>query len=289
MKKILIYLLTVSLIAAALTCTVFAGASYKQVSISVQADKNIRMTGFLINSTTYVSFRDLYSKLENAEISWHSGTKTAGAKYGSTKVTAKVNDNYITINNNTVKNAGKNLLINNRIYIPLRSASENMGLAVSWNQRTYTAVLSYTNNPNSEHSFVAENGKLKENNKETKISENDLYWMSRIIYAEAVGQPFDGKIAVGNVVMNRVRSKEYPDNVYDVIFDKKYGTQFSPTENGSIYNEPDSECIEAARKVLEGYSLDDRIIYFVNHDLSESTWFYTRTFAFKIGDHSFYY
>ena len=284
MKKILIYLLTVSLLSAALTCTVFAGTAYRQVNISFK-DKNIKMTGYLINSTTYVPFRDLYSKLQNADISWDAKTKTASAKYEGTKISAKVNDSYITVNNKVVKSTGKNLLINNRIYIPLRSASENMGLTVSWDQKTYTAELSYQENKNSEHSFVSENNQ----NPETKINENDLYWLSRIIYAEAVGQPLEGKIAVGNVVMNRARSKDYPDNVYDVIFDKKYGTQFSPTENGSIYNEPDNECIEAAKKVLEGYSLDDRIIYFVNHDLSESTWFYTRTFVFKIGDHSFYY
>ena len=284
MKKILIYLLTVSLLSAALTCTVFAGTAYRQVNISFK-DKNIKMTGYLINSTTYVPFRDLYSKLQNADISWDAKTKTASAKYEGTKISAKVNDSYITVNNKVVKSTGKNLLINNRIYIPLRSASENMGLSVSWDQKTYTAELSYLDNKNNEHSFVSENNQ----NTETKINENDLYWLSRLIYAEAVGQPLEGKIAVGNVVMNRVRSKDYPDNVYDVIFDKKYGTQFSPTENGSIYNEPDNECIEAAKKVLEGYSLDDRIIYFVNHDLSESTWFYTRTFVFKIGDHSFYY
>ena len=284
MKKILIYLLIVSLLSAALTCTAFAGTAYRQVNISFK-DKNIKMTGYLINSTTYVPFRDLYSKLQNADISWDAKTKTASAKYESTKISAKVNDSYITVNNKVVKSTGKNLLINNRIYIPLRSASENMGLSVSWDQKTYTAELSYLDNKNNEHSFVSENNQ----NTETKINENDLYWLSRLIYAEAVGQPLEGKIAVGNVVMNRVRSKDYPDNVYDVIFDKKYGTQFSPTENGSIYNEPDSECIEAAKKVLEGYSLDDRIVYFVNHDLSSSTWFYTRTFVFKIGDHSFYY
>ena len=284
MKKVLIILLAFCLISAALTCSVFAGTAYKQVNISVE-DKNIKMTGYLINCTTYVSFRDLFSKLQNAEILWDAASKTASAKYGTTKISAKVNDSYITINGKSVKSTGKNLLINNRVYIPLRSASENMGLAVSWDQKKYTAVLSYSGNAESEQKFVSENDK----NKEIKINENDIYWLSRLIYAEAVGQPFEGKVAVGNVVMNRVRSKDYPDNVYEVIFDKKYGTQFTPTENGSIYNEPDSECIEAARKVLEGYSLDDRIIYFVNHDLSNSTWFYTRTFVFKIGDHSFYY
>ena len=47
----------------------------------------------------------------------------------------------------------------------------------------------------------------------TSYSENDLYWLSRIIEAEASGESFNGKIAVGNCVLNRVKSSEFPNTI----------------------------------------------------------------------------
>ena len=74
-----------------------------------------------------------------------------------------------------------------------------------------------------------------------------VMWLSRIIYAEANTEPLLGKIAVGNVIMNRVNSSEFPDTIYSVIFDKNYGIQFTPVANGSIYNDANAECERAAR------------------------------------------
>ena len=72
----------------------------------------------------------------------------------------------------------------------------------------------------------ADNGNSSESSTEnTSYSENDLYWLSRIIEAEASGESFSGKIAVGNCVLNRVKSSEFPNTIYDVIFDKNHGVQ----------------------------------------------------------------
>ena len=59
----------------------------------------------------------------------------------------------------------------------------------------------------------------------------DLYWLSRIIYAESGAETLDGQIAVGNVVLNRMASKEFPDSIPGVIFDRVDGIQFEPVEN----------------------------------------------------------
>ena len=69
-----------------------------------------------------------------------------------------------------------------------------------------------------------------------------MMWLSRILYAEANTEPLAGKIAVGNVIMNRVKSPEFPDTIYSVIFDRKYGVQFTPVANGSVYNNANEEC-----------------------------------------------
>ena len=117
----------------------------------------------------------------------------------------------------------------------------------------------------------------------------DIYWMSRIINSEAGGEPFLGKIAVGNVVMNRVRSSQYPNTVKDVIFDRKYGVQFSPIINGTIYNSPNYDSIIAARICLEGYSLSNDVIYFLNPRIATNFWIVNNCkYEFTIGNHKFY-
>ena len=117
----------------------------------------------------------------------------------------------------------------------------------------------------------------------------DLYWLSRIIHSESCGEPLEGQIAVGNVVLNRVRSSDYPDNIHDVIFDENYGTQFEPAANGTIDCEPSDKSVAAAKICLEGGSTAEDSIYFLNPDIAESLWIVeNRTFVMKIGNHSFY-
>ena len=68
--------------------------------------------------------------------------------------------------------------------------------------------------------------------------DSDIYWLSRLIEAEAQGESYTGKVAVGNCVLNRVITDSYPNNVVKVIFDTNYGVQYQPTKNGTIYNTP---------------------------------------------------
>lgn len=122
-----------------------------------------------------------------------------------------------------------------------------------------------------------------------QYDDEELYWLSRIISAEARGESLEGKLAVGNVVLNRVRSALYPDNVYDVIFDTKFGVQFSPVANGSVYNEPTEESVLAARLVLDGAVLTDSALFFENEALAASGWISrTRQYLFTLGNHVFY-
>ena len=124
---------------------------------------------------------------------------------------------------------------------------------------------------------------------ETYYDEQDVYWLSRIIYAESGNQPLAGQIGVGNVVLNRVESELFPDSVFEVIFDRSCGVQFSPVENGTIYAQPDEEAAAAARLCLEGYNTAGGSLYFVNPDIGAGYWFAANlTFVTSIGDHDFY-
>lgn len=118
----------------------------------------------------------------------------------------------------------------------------------------------------------------------------DLYWLSRIISAEAKGESFTGQIGVGTVVLNRVRSSQFPSTVKSVVFDTKYGTQFTPVANGTIYNTPTQSAVVAAKMCLDGYTLSDSVLYFLNPSISTSSWIQNnRKYAFKVGNHEFYY
>ena len=118
----------------------------------------------------------------------------------------------------------------------------------------------------------------------------DLYWLSRIISAEAKGEGFTGQIGVGTVVLNRVRSSQFPNTVKGVVFDKKYGTQFTPVANGTIYQTPTQSAVIAAKMCLDGYTLSNSVLYFLNPSIATSSWIQNnRKYAFRVGNHEFYY
>lgn len=120
-------------------------------------------------------------------------------------------------------------------------------------------------------------------------SEDDVVWLSKIINAESGGESLTGKIAVGNVVLNRVKSSEYPNTIYGVIFDKNHGVQFEPVINGSVYNTPSYDSILAAKMALEGTSHVGNSLFFCNPVTSTNSWIKNnRPFYSMIGNHAFY-
>lgn len=126
-------------------------------------------------------------------------------------------------------------------------------------------------------------------NNETAYNDEDVYWLSRLIFAESRGESYEGKLAVANTVINRVKSHLYPNNIKDVIFDKKHGVQYEPTSNGTIYNTPDNDSIKAAKQALEGINNIGNCMFFFNPKIAQSTWIAdNREFYTIIGNHHFY-
>ncbi|MDF2520431.1 MAG: cell wall hydrolase [Clostridia bacterium] len=118
----------------------------------------------------------------------------------------------------------------------------------------------------------------------------DLYWLSRIINAEAGAEPYNGKVAVGNVVLNRVRSSSFPNTIKGVIFEYYKGIpQFSPVADGSIYKTPSADSIRAAKDALNGVRPVGSATYFFNPDKASGSWIVAnKTYVMRIGDHVFY-
>lgn len=117
------------------------------------------------------------------------------------------------------------------------------------------------------------------------VVDKDTYLLAQIIHAEAKGESYLGKLAVGNVVLNRIKAKEFPDTVRDVVFQRN---QFSPVLDGSIYNKPNKEALNAAKELKKGRRvLTNDVLYFYNPQTSTSSWIFTRTTVGQIGNHMF--
>ena len=161
------------------------------------------------------------------------------------------------------------------LYVPIRPLARAFNATLEWN--------------NSLRAVELKSSAGKPMVSWANYKEDDLYWLARIISAESKGEPLKGQIAVGNVVLNRVRHASYPSTIYGVIFDRKHGTQFSPVSYGTIYNEPTTSSIIAAKICLEGYSISNTALFFMNPRIATTNWISkNRPYAFTIGNHDFY-
>lgn len=182
---------------------------------------------------------------------------------------------YIIANDRYLYNGMEFYNIEKDVYVPIRLIAKIFNSEVSWDAVTNTVrITSGTGLIDSGESFY---------------DYDDVYWLSRIIQAESGGESFEGKLAVGTVIMNRVMSSEFPDTVYDVIFDSEYGVQFTPTSNRRIYNTPSEESVIAAKICLDGYRTDTSILYFLDESIATSKWIVNnRAYILTIGCHDFY-
>jgi N-acetylmuramoyl-L-alanine amidase len=205
-----------------------------------------------------------------------NGSITTGNITGENlKIAATENSLYIIANGRYFYTVGKVREINGELYIPVEPLVKALNCRAS---------------KNTQGAYVVSSGDTRRLKTASQFyREDEVYWLARIISAEARGESLQGKIAVGNVVLNRTRSSQFPNTIYGVIFDKKYGVQFAPTSNGTIYNTPTEESVIAAKICLEGYTLSNKILYFFNPKYASGAWVKAnRQYAFTLGNHVFY-
>lgn len=167
-----------------------------------------------------------------------------------------------------------------RLYLPADAVQRVFGLQIQVEEEPLRAEIS------GEKIAFLEGGAYYY---DYNYSTEDLFWLTHIIHAEAQGEPLGGMIGVGNVVMNRVESEYFPNNVFDVIFDRNGAVQFSPITSGRIYDSPTLLSYIAAYLVLEGYNTVGESMFFVNPDIGDDSWFEARLCPVAvIGQHHFY-
>ena len=106
-----------------------------------------------------------------------------------------------------------------------------------------------------------------------------------MIQAEAEGEPYEGKVAVGAVILNRLQDPAFPDTLIGVLHD---ADAFEPILNGTFYSKlPSQDCIQAATDALAGADPTDGALYFYNPSTAWSPWVFSRPVVTQIGNHVF--
>ncbi|QQK75204.1 cell wall hydrolase [Salicibibacter cibarius] len=123
---------------------------------------------------------------------------------------------------------------------------------------------------------------------ESSVSPEEEDLLARIIHAEAKGEPYDGKVGVGTVVLNRVAADEFPDSINGVVYEIEGGSyQFSPVMDGTLYEPADDEAKQAARDAIVFDGQGQGSTYFYNPETASNHWNATRDETISIGDHVF--
>ena len=205
------------------------------------------------------------------DLSW-DGAAAALSGPGFT-LTAAPGQEYIQVNGRFLYVPGGVQCRDGRTVLPLALLADALGCPLTWEAASGTAALNTA--------LAAP--------KTADYDGEDLYWLARIISAESRGEPLAGQIAVGNVVLNRVKSSSFPNSVKEVVFDDRYAIQFEPVANGTVYDRPTESALLAAKLCLEGASTAGDSLYFFAPALSAGSWIRSsRTYYTTIGCHRFY-
>lgn len=113
---------------------------------------------------------------------------------------------------------------------------------------------------------------------------SDINLLSHLIYGEARGEPYTGQVAVGAVIMNRVKSSSFPNSIAGVIYQRG---AFDAVSDGQINMSPDSTAKKAAQDAYNGWDPSYGAIYYFNPATATNKWIWSRPLTITIGKHRF--
>ncbi|MDE6504679.1 MAG: spore cortex-lytic enzyme [Clostridia bacterium] len=118
----------------------------------------------------------------------------------------------------------------------------------------------------------------------SNYTNSDLYLLAKCIYAEARGESYTGQVAVGAVILNRVKSSSFPNTVSGVIYQKN---AFTAVSDGQINLSPDQTAMNAAQDAMNGWDPTYGCLYYYNPAVATSSWIFSRKTVTTIGKHVF--
>lgn len=114
--------------------------------------------------------------------------------------------------------------------------------------------------------------------------DKNLELLAHVIYAESRGEPYIGQVAVGAVILNRVKHPSFPNTVSGVIYQKN---AFETVSNGQINLQPDATAYRAAEEALNGYDPTNGCIYFYAIATTTNKFMLSRPVMLTVGGHNF--
>lgn len=237
--------------------------------------------GYVIDGSPYLPFEDICAFFgRKLSVLRDDGAASCIMTAPGLNISVPDGAEYLCVNNRYLYIPGGMTEIKGRLCLPAETVAKIFNLSF-----TIADDLSRIDVDSSEMSVITGGVTYYSDH----FSSDEIFWLPRVIHAEAGNQPLAGRIGVGSVVLNRVSGDIYPDNVYDVIFDKEFCVQFEPVMRGTIYSEPDELSVISAYLCLEGYNTVGESQYFLNPKIADDSWFRSSLeFVTTIGDHDFY-
>lgn len=234
------------------------------------------MTLRCFEGVPYCSIRVFFeSTLAQAEVAWtddRANVQGTSASGESLTLTARPDDCWLIANDRC-------LYVEHGVKLEDGVTMAPLSVLVSVFQGS-----SFTYDSQAQRAEVTLGGELLLNGAEF-YNATDLDLIARTIYQEARYEPFLGKIALGNVITNRVAQSNFPSNVHDVLYARN---QFTVVNRRVFWNEtPNTECVNAAKLALEGVSILPTAVYY-NIKGMNSWAARHRPLVGTIGNHSFY-
>lgn len=262
-KRLICLLLAACLV---LGCGVTAAAATNEFAIYVNGAPVERAYSLLEEGTTYVAaYFVVQAMYPDAAIRWDSGNTIIEA--AGLTITAKVGNSYIVANGRYLPVSGLTRLHpeTHDLMVPVRVLAKAMGAQVG-----YDAAGVY---------LTAGTGPIQSG--DTFYNAQDLDLLARVITHEAGNQSFEGKLAVGNVILHRVQSHQFPNTVSGVIYQPN---QFTGATN---VKQVKADCVVAAKLCMEGVDVVPGACWF--NGVGKSFWASrNKTHLYTIGNHAFY-
>ena len=134
------------------------------------------------------------------------------------------------------------------------------------------------------YNLLVGNGSSSGQSSNNGYSSSDIYLLAKTIYAEGRGEPYTGQVAIGAVVLNRVRSAQFPNTISGVVYQKH---AFTAVSDGQINLTPNDTAMRAARDAINGWDPTGGAIYYYNPAVATSAWIFDRQTITVIGKHVF--
>ncbi len=229
---------------------------------------------FIEEGRTYVPIRFTSMALNALQVHWDFDTEIALIRFcEETELRIDVPAGRMYKNGFPYSAEGSVLFRDNRLFVPLRDMATLAGASLGWDNRHYIVDL-YKEGIEVPEEMIAD-----------PIDQKQWLWLSRIVEVETGGTDLNAKLAVANVVLNRVNSSRFPNTVHDVIFEVNTHVQFPPAHRDSFRNlDPSRSSWQAAKAAMHGQNNIGDALFFNNRPWSHIS----HRFIERIGGNYFY-